>query len=210
MNIIATLGKLDKAPSEFQVFPYGQFELEGPEITKVLVDQESMNTIISEFNRRGNDLVIDYEHQSIKDDQAPAAGWITSLMNRGKDGLWAAVNWTQRAKNYLKNREYRYFSPVFNIRRADHKVIKILNVALTNNPRINRINPIIAKADYLFICKDQRRLNEMMGISDEDFLEYSGKIPEPVKLFETFESEEKRIQEMMGVSDEDLLKYSGQ
>nr|NJM04366.1 hypothetical protein [Desulfobacula sp.] len=194
-------------PSEFQIFPYGQIELEGPEITKVIVDQEGMDSIIFHFNRRGNDLVIDYEHQTIKNEQAPAAGWITKLINRGKDGLWAVATWTQKAKAYLKNREYRYYSPVFFTRKADSKLISIHSLALTNTPRTNKLKPLVAKIDtQCFICSDQRLLNQMMGISDDDFIQYSGKTLEPVRMFE---SDDEKIRKLMGVSKEDIARYYG-
>jgi len=52
-------------------------------------------------------MVIDYEHQTLKDIQAPAAGWIKQLTWKGEAGLWAVVDWTQQAACYLANKEYR-------------------------------------------------------------------------------------------------------
>jgi phage I-like protein len=203
MQILATAGELENAPSEFRVFPYGQIELEGNPIVRATIDEESMATIINDFARRGNDMLIDYEHQSLKDNQAPAAGWINRLINKGKGGLWAAVTWTRKAKAYLENREYRYYSPVFHIRKSDQKVIGLENIALTNSPRTNRITPIVAKKEEstIVISSDQRRLNKMMGVSDEDFLETVKAMPGGVqdnltvdaKFFETTEEKLTRI-----------------
>ena len=196
MNTLLTIGKLENAPSEFRVFPYGEVELEGPEKIRFVVDHESIASIISDFQRRGNDMVIDYEHQSLKSEEAPAAGWVTKLIDRGKDGLWAAVTWTLRAKNYLKAREYRYFSPVFHIRKFDKKAIKIINIALTNNPRTNAIKPIVAKSeDILPLGQDLRRLHEMMGLTEENFMEAAGNLAPDVKLFET---DQEKLQRMFG------------
>jgi phage I-like protein len=36
------------------------------------------------------------------------------------------VEWTEKARKYLANGEYRYFSPVFYARKGDRKVMKIL------------------------------------------------------------------------------------
>ena len=61
-------------------------------------------------------MVVDYEHQTLSDREAPAAGWIKKidgLAIKAKDGLWAIAEWTEKARQYIQNKEYRYFSPVF-------------------------------------------------------------------------------------------------
>ncbi|MCE5333193.1 MAG: phage protease [Desulfobacteraceae bacterium] len=140
---------VDAVPVEFQIFPYGRVEIEGSE--PFLVDGEAINAVVERFNARGLDMVIDCEHQteggdySSPDGQAPAAGWIKALENRGPDGLWARVEWTEKARQYLSNREYRYFSPVFLVSKGARKLLELLRVALTNAPRLNWIRPIVAK-----------------------------------------------------------------
>lgn len=136
-----------EAPSEFQILPYGRIDIEGD--GPAFVDEESAKLILSHYDRRGNDMVIDYEHQTLKDMEAPAAGWIKKLVDKGKEGIWAAVDWTKRAKDYLVNKEYRFFSPVILIRPSDRKVVAMLNVALTNFPKINNLQPIISKLGAL-------------------------------------------------------------
>ena len=131
------------APGEFQLLPYGQIEIEGEE--PAVVDEEGARSLIEDFKRRGNDMVIDYEHQTLGGGQAPAAGWIKSITDKGKDGIHVVVEWTEKAKEYLKNKEYRYFSPVMWIEKATRRVVKIENVALTNFPKVNNLKPIIAK-----------------------------------------------------------------
>ena len=102
--IIEILKEIKDIPNEFQLLPYGRIDIEGE--PPAYVDEESIASVISHFTRRGNDMVIDYEHQTLKDVQAPAAGWIKRLVDRGREGLWAVVEWTERAKEYLKNKEY--------------------------------------------------------------------------------------------------------
>jgi phage I-like protein len=58
---------------------------------------------------RGQDLPIDYDHRE-KDNKA--AGWVQNAEARA-DGLWLLVEWTQAARDAIKKREYRYFSPEF-------------------------------------------------------------------------------------------------
>ena len=91
------------------------------------------------------DLVFDYEHQTdyAKDNgqPAPAAGWIRELQARAGD-IWGRVEWTERAQDLLRKREYRYLSPTFSHTRAG-KVIAIHRAALTNAPALDL--PALAK-----------------------------------------------------------------
>src|ERR1043166_3979127 len=82
------------------------------------------------------DMVIDYEHQTVFGDQAPAAGWISNLFSIVRDGkkvLRATVReWTQTAVDYLKNKEYRYVSPVFAFDLPDKVTGKIVPMIIAN------------------------------------------------------------------------------
>ena len=91
-----------------------------------------------------------HEHQTVADPpvEAPAAGWIKTLVNKGADGIWAVIEWTDRAKQYIANREYRYVSPVFLKRISDNRVIRLINVALTNQPNIDGMVPLINKLGF--------------------------------------------------------------
>lgn len=131
------------APAEFQVLPEGKIEIEGE--PPCYCNEEAANNVIAAFKARGNDMVIDYEHQTLTDAQAPAAGWIKDLKWKGKEGLWAVVEWTAKAKAYLENREYRYFSPVMFLRAKDRMAHVLINIALTNTPKMNNLRPIVAK-----------------------------------------------------------------
>ena len=144
MDVILGVWKeLSGAPAEFQVLPEGKIEITGEE--PAWIDEAAARQVIACYKARGNDMVIDYEHQSLDGGQAPAAGWVRDLVWKGKEGLWAVVEWTQRAKDYLENREYRYFSPVMYLRARDRMVQVLVNIALTNTPAINNLKPIVAK-----------------------------------------------------------------
>lgn len=108
------------------------------------VDPQSLADMVKAFAVRGTDLVIDYEHQSLTGGQAPAAGWIKDLEVR-EDGLWAQVEWTNQAEGYLKQREYRYFSPVLRLDPDTRRPQELMNVALTNIPAIQGLTPLMAK-----------------------------------------------------------------
>ena len=136
------------APEWFQLFPAGEVWLDG-EDKPVIMDAEGAALIIADFQARTNDMVIDYEHQTLDGVKAPAAGWIKEIQWRGDDpatgGLWLRVEWTATAAAHIEAREYRYFSPVFWFRNADRKIVELENVALTNQPKMMNITALAAK-----------------------------------------------------------------
>jgi phage I-like protein len=131
-------------PEEIQVIPYG-VEIDTPK-GKFTLDEVCAPLVMSAFEKQTNQMVIDYEHQTLMGTQAPAAGWIKNLINKGKEGIWAAVEWTNKARTYIANKEYKYVSPVFRVRLADNRVIHLINVALTNQPNIDGMVPLVNKA----------------------------------------------------------------
>ncbi len=133
-------------PEEIQVIPAGKHDT--PKGTYELT-HESAAEVIAHFERQQNDMVIDYEHQTLADPpvEAPAAGWIKKLVNKGADGVWAVVEWTEKARQYITNKEYKYVSPVFFKRKIDNVVVRLINVALTNAPNIDGMVPLINKLD---------------------------------------------------------------
>ena len=137
------IGQVDAggAPEEVQILPFGEVRPKGK--TPFTVDEVSIGLILAAFEGGKTDLVVDYEHQSLSGSEAPAAGWIKALEDRGPDGLWGAVQWTDRAKEYLKNREYRYLSPVVLIRKKDGRAVELLGAALTNLPAIDGMMPVV-------------------------------------------------------------------
>ena len=108
------------------------------------VDRESLAAMVEAFHSRGVDLVVDYEHQSLNGGRAPAAGWIKELATR-EDGLWARVEWTAQAGEYLRQKEYRYFSPVLKLDPETRKPVALMHAALTNVPAMKGVAPLVAK-----------------------------------------------------------------
>jgi len=156
------LGGMASSPdrmSEVQLVPIGEwkgYQQEDPDTGKLrqlkfTVAEGDITAMTDNFNHLGRDLVIDYEHQTLTGDQAPAAGWIKRLINKGKEGLWAAVEWTDQALKYLRNKEYRFLSPVFTLDGIDPKSGRkvgamLLNAALTNQPFFSELKPIVSKS----------------------------------------------------------------
>lgn len=132
---------LEAVPTEIKIIPMGAVQSENGSFK---VTDESFRLIERNFRKRAIDLVVDYEHQTLQDIQAPAAGWIKSL-KKGEDAILAEVEWTAKASEYLKNKEYKYLSPVIQVRKQDGVVIDLHSVALTNTPAINGMYPLVLK-----------------------------------------------------------------
>ncbi len=118
---------------------------------RFLVDKIAFDLVKAAIAENGNEIHVDYEHASVVGEKAaiahgaPAAGWIKDLVWEEGTGIKARVEWTPAATAYLTNKEYRYFSPVSYIRKADNRLCALDSVALTNRPRTRRLQPIVAK-----------------------------------------------------------------
>ncbi len=130
-------------PTEFLLLRKGKTEFEGG---YYILDDDAADKVIANFKKRGIDVVIDYEHQTIWGDKAPAAGWIKDL-KKTQEGIVAVVEWTDTAKEFLKNREYRYFSPVIELD-ENYRVVSLHSVALTNAPKTYNQISLVAKNNF--------------------------------------------------------------
>jgi phage I-like protein len=148
MNDFLTLkgGEVDVggAPEVISVLPFGHVVSQKGEFD---VDEESLAAMKEQIAQRGVDLVVDYEHQTLTGERAPAAGWVKELF--AEDGhIKARVEWTIPAKQYLENKEYRYLSPVITVRKSDNKATGLHSLALTNTPAIAGMTPIVNSSTF--------------------------------------------------------------
>lgn len=188
--IVSDLSRDGTAPEWILLFRAGRNELEGR--GPYVVDEESFRLVAAEFARRGNDLVFDYEHQTLNGEQAPAAGWIKELSWDQGQGILARVEWTDKGAAYVASREYRYVSPVFYVRTTDNRLIGLHSAALTNTPRHNHLDPILAKLQPMEEGMDfLKKMAAQLGLPEtatEDevlatvsrLLSASNDVPEPV------------------------------
>lgn len=164
--MVLTSGDLGECPDKIKILPVGRINSEKGDF---VVDEESYNAMKAEMQRRGIDIVIDYEHQTLQDVQAPASGWVKELIYT-PEAIIAKVEWTQKAQEYLKNKEYRYLSPVVLIRKEDNKAVALHSLALTNTPAINGMFAIVNSAnietenDTGGKGMDLQKLKELLGL----------------------------------------------
>lgn len=144
-----------------QVTPAGHFTpADGREIKVPSwhINQAVASKVIERFHATKNKRVIDYEHQTLRKEEngqpAPAAGWYTDLQWREGEGLFAQVQLTARAANYIAEGEYQYFSPVFLYHPTTGDVLDVQMGALTNAPAIDGMQELSLRAAASFGCFD--------------------------------------------------------
>lgn len=155
-----------------QLFPAGKFDAprgamagSGP----WFIDEAAATALIERVSQRQNDIVIDFEHQTIKAAEngqpAPASGWIKSdslSWVAGKGLMVSSPKWTPTAKKHIQDDEYRYLSPVFSYDKSTGRVLDLFHVALTNNPAIDGMQDVVlAAASAKFIPDNQQEDSSM-------------------------------------------------
>ena len=157
VELAATLADKNGGPVWIQLAKVGAFRghAAGPfELTPA-----TFSEIVANFRATADRRIpIDFEHASeseptegsIPTAGAPAQGWIVDLDNRGEGGLWGLVEWGALAREYIRNGQYRFFSPAirFNARdRVTGKPVgaRMTSGALTNNPFLDGLKPLAAK-----------------------------------------------------------------
>ena len=150
----------DKASGRIQLFPAGTFaardgrpgNLRGVNATSWRLTAQDAEAVIAHWQRTATPLVVDYEHQTQLAAQngrpAPAAGWITSLEWEEGRGLFAGVDWTDKARAHIRAGEYRYISPVFAFDRQSGAVLRLICAALTNHPALDGMDAASATFTY--------------------------------------------------------------
>lgn len=135
--------------AQVQLLPAGQFAASdgrpGPGKKWQLSDAQG-RALAEAINQRGNEFVIDYEHQTVLSAEngqpAPAAGWASRVEWRDGVGLFAIdIRWTERAKTMLAAGEYRYISPVL-VSDKSGTVVDVLHAALVNVPGLDMLPPL--------------------------------------------------------------------
>lgn len=147
------IGADNAVPTAIRIIPSGQFKASDGRPHEVpsrawLLNEQLANAVITKIKAKADDTLIDYNHWSFSDDSTPeqaiSAAWFHDAEYRD-DGLYAlGVKWTPRAESYIKNKEYRYLSPLFYYDSETGNVLELESVALTNTPALDGLDDLIA------------------------------------------------------------------
>lgn len=135
-----------------QLLPAGHFKAIDGRPTDVqgghwFLDETIAHRLIERAATAANDLVIDYEHQTLNSEQngqpAPAAGWFKDVQWR-ESGLWIRPSWTDRAREFIQSGEYRYLSAVFPYDKTTGEPLSLHSAGLVNRPGIDGLKAVAA------------------------------------------------------------------
>lgn len=153
-------------PKKFVLLKFGKnrYTMAGRDPEEFDFTPEMAQKIIEEFDGRGRDLVIDYDHGTLNPAKytgdAPASGWVEKMEMDPEKGLVAVVKkWQPKATERMQNGEYRYFSPVLMMDRMAKTPNAIQSIALTNHPAIHNVDALVAAND-LSDKNARKELNE--------------------------------------------------
>lgn len=125
------------APVWVELLPAGTTVL-GRDGRKFLKD--SPEKIVAAFEANQASIPVDIEHSTEKlapqGLPAPAAGWIEAMEIRRGGAVFGRVSWTPEGLSAVRNRNYRFLSPVLACERKTMRVMAVTSVALTNQPNL--------------------------------------------------------------------------
>ncbi len=105
------------------------------------LDRSIATTLINRAKALGQDILIDYDHQTLHIEktgkEAPAAGWFNGdeIEWREGQGLFIKPRWTDRAAAMVAAKEYRFLSAVFPYD-AQGRPLELRMAAITNDPGV--------------------------------------------------------------------------
>ena len=80
-------------PKEIHVVPVGEWD--HPAYGQMKITEKDIAEFVENFDAGlRNDIPINEGHEVM--DEKPAIGWFKQLVNKGSDGLWAVVEWTEQ------------------------------------------------------------------------------------------------------------------
>ncbi len=130
----------------YQLLPVGPFKARDGRPFDVpgghwQLDKIIATTLINRAKALGQDILIDYDHQTLKVDQngqpAPAAGWYNGDEIEWREGLGLFIKprWTERAAALVAAKEYRFLSAVFPYD-IQGRPLELRMTAITNDPGV--------------------------------------------------------------------------
>lgn len=151
LTLAACSFEVSAKDGRIQLLPYGEFRATDGrpfDAPAWYLTEANGRDVADLANQSRTQLVVDYEHQTLYKEQngqpAPAAGWMRWVEFTPK-GLFADVEWTDKAAALIRNREYRYISAVFAYDTQGY-VRKLFHAALTNYPALDGMDEVLAAA----------------------------------------------------------------
>ncbi len=171
------INKLDFSDGKFrktiQVLQVGSWK--HPLYGLIKITKNDISEFVNNFKEGIRRDIPITEGHSVGGHELPAVGWFTQLVNKGQKGLWAAVEWTDKGIQLLKDVSYKYFSPEFYSTYEDpetHKIYSnvLVGGALTNQPYFKGLQAI-ALSEFTFDEDEMPSLEEILKKEVADLTE---------------------------------------
>lgn len=166
------------ADAAVQLLPAGEFRAKDGRPTECAawrLTEANAPMVLARARTRVNRFFFDYEHQTQQAEKngqpAPAAGWFDALALefRPGEGLFATqVEWTPRATEFIRNKEYRYVSAVFGYDKVTGDVQFLVCAALTNDPALDGLDDVSLAALSARFQADTAPAPSSGGTSEHD------------------------------------------
>lgn len=144
-------GEIDQVAvtDEIHVVPVGEWE--HPYYGPMKITTSDIAEFIKNFKDKvRRDIPITAGHDNGGNGgELPAIGWFKELYDRGVNGLYAFVEWTEEGKTLLKSKAFKYFSPEFYEVYSDPETgvsynHVLVGGALTNKPYFKELEPVVS------------------------------------------------------------------
>lgn len=111
--------------------------------------------------------------------ESAAMGWVIELVDKGKKGLFAIIEWTKQGKTLLEEKSFKYFSPEYYRVYEDPETRKkyenvLTGGALTNSPYFKKLKAVVF-SDQDLINFNEKNMNieeilkkDVADLTDED------------------------------------------
>ncbi|HCA5292502.1 TPA: phage protease [Acinetobacter baumannii] len=139
-----------------------------------ILTPERGEQIVAALNQRKVDMVIDYEHATLKAQEtgepAPASGWLKAASFSYIKGVGICstnFKWLDKAKDHIEKEEYKYLSPVLFYTKNTGEVVGLHSVALTNTPNLDNL----PEAHLAALAQDYFTQNSTQDSEMEELLE---------------------------------------
>jgi phage I-like protein len=169
-----------QVPSEIHVVPTGKWD--HPVYGEMEITTAHIREFVQNFKDKvRRDIPITQGHDNgMSGGELPAIGWFTDVVDRGVNGLWAGVRWTDEGVQLLERRAFKYFSPEFYEMYEDPETRKkyshvLVGGALTNKPYFKELEAVVAFSEPSIIHQfsDHMELKDIVSkkaeeLSDEE------------------------------------------
>ncbi|KGJ21046.1 phage protease [Paracoccus sanguinis] len=152
------------APSRIELIPTGAFRT-ADRRGEFSIDDAAEVISASLAAAPGGQMCVDFGHgiHGGGERRSSAAGWITSLEQEG-DRIMAAVEWTPEGARALRDRAYRFVSPVFKTR--GRKVVLIEGAGLVNNPALPQLRQLASQQEDIQM-DDIKKIAAAVGLGED-------------------------------------------